>query len=221
MIGTASVPWSAPKTAMRQCSWTSDPRCCASHFPLRRWSSSRPFLSQQPGESAHAAFALSRVRVVPGRGPVVPRIGCGVLFLTMIPIWALTRHLIRRPGARRGDASRVVGCPALLVADGDTGPGLRHPAPTGDCLDRFGDQGGVVANRAAQDQNGTALPGRHGLPTIPNCGCGNHRQTLKQVQAAPPRVFEAMTDPNQVAEWWGPEGFTCPEVTLDVRVGGA
>jgi len=30
-----------------------------------------------------------------------------------------------------------------------------------------------------------------------------------------------MTDPNQVAEWWGPEGFTCPEMTLDVRVGGA
>ena len=41
------------------------------------------------------------------------------------------------------------------------------------------------------------------------------------VQAPPQRVFEAMTDPNQVAEWWGPEGFTCPEVILDVRVGGA
>jgi uncharacterized protein YndB with AHSA1/START domain len=42
-----------------------------------------------------------------------------------------------------------------------------------------------------------------------------------RVQAPPRRVFEAMTDPNQVAAWWGPEGFTCPEVTLDVRVGGA
>ena len=41
------------------------------------------------------------------------------------------------------------------------------------------------------------------------------------VQARPPRVFEAMTDPEQVANWWGPEGFTCPEVTLDLRVGGA
>jgi uncharacterized protein YndB with AHSA1/START domain len=30
------------------------------------------------------------------------------------------------------------------------------------------------------------------------------------VQASPQRVFEAMTDPNQVAEWWGPDGFTCP-----------
>jgi uncharacterized protein YndB with AHSA1/START domain len=41
------------------------------------------------------------------------------------------------------------------------------------------------------------------------------------VQAPPQRVFEAMTDPEQVAEWWGPEGFTCPEVALDPRVGGA
>ena len=30
------------------------------------------------------------------------------------------------------------------------------------------------------------------------------------VQASPQRVFDAMTDPQQVAEWWGPEGFTCP-----------
>jgi uncharacterized protein YndB with AHSA1/START domain len=44
---------------------------------------------------------------------------------------------------------------------------------------------------------------------------------IRSVQAPAQRVFEAMTDPNQVAEWWGPEGFTCPEVTLDVRVGGA
>jgi uncharacterized protein YndB with AHSA1/START domain len=48
--------------------------------------------------------------------------------------------------------------------------------------------------------------------------------TLKlssSVQTPPQRVFEAMTDPDQVTESWGPEGFTCPEVTLDVRVGGA
>jgi uncharacterized protein YndB with AHSA1/START domain len=44
---------------------------------------------------------------------------------------------------------------------------------------------------------------------------------FRMVQAQPPQVFEAMTDPEQVAKWWGPEGFTCPEVTLDLRVGGA
>ena len=41
------------------------------------------------------------------------------------------------------------------------------------------------------------------------------------VQASPQRVFDAMTDPEQVAEWWGPEGFICPAVSLDPRVGGA
>ena len=41
------------------------------------------------------------------------------------------------------------------------------------------------------------------------------------VEASPQRVFEAMTDPEQVAQWWGPEGFTCPEVILDARLGGA
>ena len=41
------------------------------------------------------------------------------------------------------------------------------------------------------------------------------------VEATPQRVFEAMTDPKQVAQWWGPKGFTCPEITLDAKVGGA
>jgi uncharacterized protein YndB with AHSA1/START domain len=41
------------------------------------------------------------------------------------------------------------------------------------------------------------------------------------VEAPPQRVFEAMTDPKRVAQWWGPEGFTCPEVILDATVGGA
>lgn len=43
----------------------------------------------------------------------------------------------------------------------------------------------------------------------------------RMVEATPQRVFEAMTDPQQVSQWWGPEGFTCPEVILDTRVGGA
>ena len=46
-------------------------------------------------------------------------------------------------------------------------------------------------------------------------------QLSRIVEAPPQRVFEAMTDPEQVAQWWGPEGFTCPEVTLDAKVGGA
>jgi uncharacterized protein YndB with AHSA1/START domain len=46
-------------------------------------------------------------------------------------------------------------------------------------------------------------------------------QLSRTVKATPERVFEAMTDPEQVARWWGPKGFTCPEVTLDPTAGGA
>lgn len=34
-------------------------------------------------------------------------------------------------------------------------------------------------------------------------------------------VFKAWTDSRQVAQWWGPKGFTNPVCELDVRVGGA
>jgi uncharacterized protein YndB with AHSA1/START domain len=35
------------------------------------------------------------------------------------------------------------------------------------------------------------------------------------------RVFRALTDPGQLAKWWGPKGFTVPDLALDVRPGGA
>jgi uncharacterized protein YndB with AHSA1/START domain len=34
-------------------------------------------------------------------------------------------------------------------------------------------------------------------------------------------VFEAWTDPEQLAQWWGPRGFTNPVCELDVRPGGS
>ena len=35
-------------------------------------------------------------------------------------------------------------------------------------------------------------------------------------------VFQAWTDPDQVAQWYGPDGFDTPRetVTIDLRVGG-
>jgi uncharacterized protein YndB with AHSA1/START domain len=51
-------------------------------------------------------------------------------------------------------------------------------------------------------------------------------QTLILVQervfdAPPDRVFEALTEPSRLAAWWGPHGFTTPEIQLDLRVGGS
>jgi uncharacterized protein YndB with AHSA1/START domain len=34
-------------------------------------------------------------------------------------------------------------------------------------------------------------------------------------------VFKMWTDPNHMAQWWGPRGFTNPVCELDVRPGGA
>ena len=34
-------------------------------------------------------------------------------------------------------------------------------------------------------------------------------------------VFKAWTDADQLAQWWGPKGFTNPVCEIDVRVGGA
>lgn len=45
--------------------------------------------------------------------------------------------------------------------------------------------------------------------------------TLTRVFDAPRAlVFRAWTDPKQVAQWWGPHGFTSPRCELDVRPGG-
>lgn len=38
--------------------------------------------------------------------------------------------------------------------------------------------------------------------------------------AARPFVFGLHTDPELLARWWGPKGFSAPSVELDVRVGG-
>ena len=39
--------------------------------------------------------------------------------------------------------------------------------------------------------------------------------------AARPVVFCALTDPDDLARWWGPDGFTIPTVERDLRPGGA
>lgn len=47
------------------------------------------------------------------------------------------------------------------------------------------------------------------------------RLTMARTFAAPrERVFGMLTEPAEVARWWGPVGFTMPEVRVDLRVGG-
>jgi len=42
----------------------------------------------------------------------------------------------------------------------------------------------------------------------------------KVLRASRERVFAACVEPEQLAEWWGPAGFTASSVDLDVRNGG-
>ena len=35
------------------------------------------------------------------------------------------------------------------------------------------------------------------------------------------RVFAALIEPDELAKWWGPRGFTAPSIEIDLRVGGS
>ncbi|MGZ8758855.1 MAG: SRPBCC domain-containing protein, partial [Aeromicrobium sp.] len=37
--------------------------------------------------------------------------------------------------------------------------------------------------------------------------------------AAPALVFAAFVNPKELAKWWGPKGFTIPNLTFQARVG--
>jgi uncharacterized protein YndB with AHSA1/START domain len=42
----------------------------------------------------------------------------------------------------------------------------------------------------------------------------------RTIQASAERLFDAWTRPEQLVEWWGPDGVTCIGATIDLRVGG-
>jgi uncharacterized protein YndB with AHSA1/START domain len=43
----------------------------------------------------------------------------------------------------------------------------------------------------------------------------------RKIHATPEKLFAAWTRPEQLVSWWGPQGVTCPEAQIDLRVGGA
>ncbi len=53
------------------------------------------------------------------------------------------------------------------------------------------------------DSSGLVLHMRRGLP------------------APRARVFQELSDPAELAKWWGPRGFSAPSVELDLRIGGS
>jgi uncharacterized protein YndB with AHSA1/START domain len=51
-------------------------------------------------------------------------------------------------------------------------------------------------------------------------GSGLTLHLEKVLQAGTERVFAACVEPEKLAQWWGPAGFTSPSVGLDLRKGG-
>ena len=41
-----------------------------------------------------------------------------------------------------------------------------------------------------------------------------------EVPAPREAVWKALIEPDELARWWGPSGFTTPSIELDLRVGG-
>ena len=50
---------------------------------------------------------------------------------------------------------------------------------------------------------------------------GLRLEIKRTLPAAPRAVFAAFTDPNELAKWWGPEGFTVPSLEFNPRVGAS
>jgi len=46
-------------------------------------------------------------------------------------------------------------------------------------------------------------------------------QLQRRFRASPERVFQALTQPAALREWWCPPGWIAGEIDLDLRVGGA
>jgi uncharacterized protein YndB with AHSA1/START domain len=88
---------------------------------------------------------------------------------------------------------------------------------------------------------GTTTSGRRSARGGPS-GCGadalQNRQSVRVSSGAPPSgeltlhlerllpappevVFRMHAEPDLLAKWWGPKGFSTPTIDLDVRVGGA
>jgi uncharacterized protein YndB with AHSA1/START domain len=55
--------------------------------------------------------------------------------------------------------------------------------------------------------------------TAQSSGLTLHKDRVLSAPAS--LVFTALTDPDELAKWWGPTGFTAPQIEIDLRVGGS
>lgn len=57
-------------------------------------------------------------------------------------------------------------------------------------------------------------------PSVPSTGTAPQVHITRFFRASRERIFAAWTDPEQIKQWMGPTGFTCPVAVSDPRPGG-
>ena len=65
------------------------------------------------------------------------------------------------------------------------------------------------------------MPETHATLDLRNATSAKQLVLQRTIKASPERVFDAFTDPEQLKQWWWPNGFSCPAAEVDLRVGGA
>src|SRR5207253_2048068 len=117
------------------------------------------------------------------------------------------------------------------LAAGNALDGDLHRAGRQDQGQRAVDSRGFRDGDGAQDlrrgarRHEAGLGGNHGpvrrIPGTSEMTVKEKDLVLTRVSDAPrERVWKAWTDPRQIAQWWGPAGFTNPRCEVDVRPGG-
>lgn len=61
------------------------------------------------------------------------------------------------------------------------------------------------------------MTSRHRMTSVID---GNTTVFTRLFDAPRELVWRAWTDPAMLCQWWGPQGFTCPDASMELRVGG-
>jgi uncharacterized protein YndB with AHSA1/START domain len=64
------------------------------------------------------------------------------------------------------------------------------------------------------------VPNHHATVDVLTAPAKRYLVVKRVVSATPEQVFDAFTDPEQLMQWWWPNGFFCPSAEVDLRVGG-
>src|SRR4029077_14465459 len=75
-----------------------------------------------------------------------------------------------------------------------------------------------AATRNSSTDEGRRVADRH--PDAGSPSAVGRLVVRKTIKATPERLFEAWTSPAQLEQWWGPDGVTCVDPAVDLRVGG-